>query len=374
MLRTMKSPKTFERLRTFMTTKLPERAKPTLATVARQAGVSAPTVSKVVNGREDVAPETRARILAVLEQAGYQSPLQRRSAADVGTVVEVVIDVLDSAYTIEVLNGILQFAASADVEILVSVTGAATSGRSSPERRAQRMLDEGRAGMIVVTSAFSEAQLHAFRRRQIPVVVIDPLNPPSADVVSVGATNWAGGKAATEHLLELGHRRIAYIGGIEKAECNQARLHGYMAALMARGVAVDPHYIISGGRFRRDSGVAGLQALLTLDQRPTAIFAGSDTIALGVLGEAGRHGIRVPEDISLIGFDGTNQGAESVPALSSVAQPLEEMGRAALRSLLRQARGEVLDSHRVELATHVIVRDSTAPPRPAVEEKMTSRK
>lgn len=346
-----------------MTTKTPPRTKPTLASVARQAGVSAPTVSKVVNGREDVAPETRARILAALEQSGYQSPQLRRSTSETGTVVEVVIDVLDSAYMIEVLNGILQFAAAADVEILVSVTGRGPSSLPSPERRAQRMLDEGRAGMIVVTSAFSEAQLQAFRRRKIPVVVIDPLNPPSADVVSVGATNWAGGKAATEHLLDLGHRRIAYIGGIENAECNQARLHGYMAALMARGVAVDPRFIVSGGRFRRESGVAGFRELLKLDQLPTAIFAASDTIALGVLSEAGHHGVRIPEDISLIGFDGTKQGAESVPSLSSVAQPLEEMGRAALRSVLRQADGEFPDSHRVELATHLIVRDSTLPPQ-----------
>ena len=348
-----------------MTTKTSQRTKPTLASVARQAGVSAPTVSKVVNGREDVAPETRARILAALEQSGYQSPLQRRSPVDGGTVVEVVIDVLDSAYMIEVLNGILQYATGADVEVLVSVTGRDLPTPASPQRRAQRMLDEGRAGMIVVTSAFSESQLQAFRRRKIPVVVIDPLNPPSADVVSVGATNWAGGKAATEHLLDLGHRRIAYIGGIDKAECNQARLHGYMAALMARGVTVDPQYIVSGGKFRRESGVAGLQELLKLDLLPTAIFAASDAIALGVLSEAGRHGIRVPEDISLIGFDGTKQGAESVPSLSSVAQPLEEMGRAALRSVLRQANGEFPDSHRVELATHLIVRDSTAAPAAA---------
>jgi LacI family transcriptional regulator len=345
-----------------MTTKTQPRTKPTLASVAREAGVSAPTVSKVVNGREDVAPETRARILAALEQSGYQSPQLRRTTVEAGTVVEVVIDVLDSAYMIEVLNGILQYAAGADVEILVSVTGRGNSSLPSPERRAQRMLDEGRAGMIVVTSAFSEQQLQAFRRRKIPVVVIDPLNPPSADVVSVGATNWAGGKAATEHLLDLGHRRIAYIGGIENAECNQARLHGYMAALMARGITVDPRYIISGGRFRRESGVAGFQELLKLDELPTAVFAGSDTIALGVLSEAGRHGVRIPEDISLIGFDGTKQGAESVPSLSSVAQPLEEMGRAALRSVLRQAHGEFPDSHRVELATHLIVRDSTSPP------------
>ncbi|MFF1882212.1 LacI family DNA-binding transcriptional regulator [Pseudarthrobacter sp. NPDC058196] len=345
-----------------MRTKSQGRAKPTLATVATQAGVSTPTVSKVVNGREDVAPETRARILRALEQAGYQSPVQRRTATRAGTVIEVVVDVLTSAYTSEVLAGVLNFAASENVEVMLSVTGPTAPSAQSADRRAQRLVDEGRAGMIVVTSAFSEAQLPAFRRRHIPVVVIDPLNPPPADVVSIGATNWAGGKAATEHLLELGHRRIAYIGGTERAECNQARLHGYMAALTAHGVPVDPQYIVAGGRFRRDSGVAGLKALLRLENRPTAIFAGSDSIALGVLSEAAHHGLRVPGDISLIGFDGTIQGEESVPALTSVAQPLEEMGRAALRSLLRQARGEVLDSHRVELATQVIVRESTAPP------------
>jgi LacI family transcriptional regulator len=340
-------------------TERPQKA--TLAAVAVQAGVSTPTVSKVVNGREDVAPETRARILRALEQAGYQSPVQRRTATRTGTVIEVVVDVLTSAYTSEVLAGVLNFAAAEDVEVMVSVTGPAAPAAQSAERRAQRMVDEGRAGMIVVTSAFSEAQLHAFRRRHIPVVVIDPLNPPPPDVVSVGATNWAGGKAATEHLLELGHRRIAYIGGIERAECNQARLHGYMAALMAKGVPVEERYILSGP-FRSENGVAGMKTLLQLEERPTAIFAASDSIALGVLAEARRQKIRIPEDISVVGFDGTYQAEESVPPLTSVSQPLQEMGRAALRFVLRQMRGDAVDSRRVELATHLVVRESTAPP------------
>ncbi|MBT1003358.1 substrate-binding domain-containing protein [Paenarthrobacter sp. DKR-5] len=335
--------------------------KPTLAAVARAAGVSAPTVSKVVNGRDDVAPGTRARVLAALEDAGYQSPVQRRNAAPATTVVDLVFDALDSAYTIEVLNGVLEFAAVSDVEVLVSVNRDQPASRLSPERRAQRMLEEGRSGMIVVTSAFSVPQLAAFRRRQIPVVVIDPLNPPAGDVVSVGATNWAGGKAATEHLLELGHRRIAYLGGPAAAECSQARQHGYMAALMARGIPVNPEYILPGS-FRSEHGVRGLKALLELKERPTAIFAANDSIALGVLGEARRQGVRIPEELSLVGFDSTYQAEEAVPALTSVAQPLREMGRAALRSVLRELRGEVLDSHRVELATQLVVRESTAPP------------
>jgi LacI family transcriptional regulator len=339
----------------------PGARKATLAAVAREAGVSTPTVSKVVNGREDVAPATRARVLEALERAGYKSPVQRKNHVGIQAVVEVVFDSLYSAYAVEVLNGILEYAAMADVEIMLNVTGRTPSSTLTPEQRAQRMVDEGRSGMIVVTSAFGQAQLQAFQRRQIPIVVIDPLNPPSGPVVSVGATNWAGGKAATAHLLDLGHRRIAYLGGMEGAECNEARLHGYMAALMARGVPVEEKYIISG-HFRTEYGVSGLKALLQLDEPPTAIFAASDSIALGVLAEARRQNLRIPEDMSLVGFDGTYQAEESVPALTSVTQPLQEMGRSALRSVLRQMNGEILDSPRVELATHLVVRESTAPP------------
>lgn len=339
--------------------------KTTLAAVALRAGVSAPTVSKVVNGREDVSPDTRARVIAALEALGYQSPLQRRAAAPGQTIVEVVFDALSSAYAVEILNGVLEYAGTTDVEVVLSVTSKVAGAPMSPERRAQRMVDAGRGGMIVVTSAFSAAQLHAFRRRKIPVAVIDPLNPPPADVVSVGATNWAGGKAATEHLLQLGHLRIGFLGGPETAECNQARLHGYMAALMAKDLTVNPAYIISGS-FGSDHGARGLKELLRLPEPPTAIFAASDSIALGVLREARKNGLRVPEDLSLVGFDGTYQAEESIPPLTSVAQPLQEMGRAALRAVLRQLHGEALDSQRVELATHLVVRGSSSEPQPVI--------
>lgn len=337
------------------------KPKLTLAAIAHEAGVSAPTVSKVINGRDDVAAETRSRVMAVLARTGYKSPLQQRRSVTGRQAVEVVLDSLNTAYAIEVLNGILEAAGESDMEILLNVTGKQGTSRLSAEQRAARIIDEGRCGMIVVTSAFSGAQLNAFRRRGVPTVVIDPFNPPPGDVVSVGATNWAGGKEATSHLLELGHRRIAYLGGPDGVECNQARLHGYLAAMGARGVTVDGRSVIPGS-FRSEHGVEGLKALLQLEQRPTAIFAANDSIALGVLAEARRQGIRVPEDISLVGFDGTSRAEESVPALTSVAQPLQEMGRAALRSILSQMHGEALDSRRVELATHLIIRESTAPP------------
>jgi LacI family transcriptional regulator len=348
------------------------RGKPTLAAVAREAGVSSPTVSKVINGRDDIAESTRTKVLAALDELGYQSPRQRKHAGGRTAIVEVVFDSLHSAYAVEVLTGVLEQGASVDVEVLIDVTGNAPAMTLSPERRAQRILDDGRLGLIVVTSGFSTAQLSAFRRRHIPVVVIDPLNPPPPEVVSVGATNWAGGKEATEHLLSLGHQRIAFIGGPESAECNQARLHGYMAALMAGGVQVRPDYILLD-QFRTEHGIRGLQTLMALHEPPTAIFAGSDSIGLGVLAEARRHGLRIPEDLSLVGFDGTYQAEQSIPAMTTVNQPLLEMGRAALRAVLRQAHGEELDSQRVELATHLVVRESSAPPAGGDREAGTPR-
>lgn len=338
----------------------PPARKPTLAAIARLTGVSTPTVSKVVNGRGDVAESTRAKILAALEEAGYESPGHRR-ISEGPQIVEVAFDSVTSNYSSALLNGILDGAAETGAEIVVGISGSSRGPGADLDRKAQRMVDGARTGLIVVTSAFTPSHLAAFRRRRVPVVVVDPLNPPPAGVVSVGATNWAGGRAAAEHLLDLGHERIAYLGGPESAECNQARLHGYLSALMARGFSVKPGYVIHGGGFRTECGISGLTALLALEEAPTAIFAGSDAIAVGVLREARRRGIRVPEDLSLVGFDGTALAEDSVPALTSVAQPLHDMGRIALRTLLRQSRGEQLDSHRVELATQLVVRESTAP-------------
>ncbi|WP_026556348.1 LacI family DNA-binding transcriptional regulator [Arthrobacter sp. 35W] len=337
-------------------------AKPVLATVAALAGVSAPTVSKVINGRDDVAAGTRARVQAALEELGYESPVQRRAKSHGPAMVDLVIDGLNNQYALEVLTGLLDFAASEDVEVVVSNVTPAKLHSANHEEWAQRMADAGRKGLILVTSEITAKALSSFSRRNIPVVVIDPLNPPRSGIVSVGATNWAGGKAAAEHLIGLGHRRIAFLGGPNAAECNVARLHGYLAALMSHGIESIPDYVLMG-QFSAGFGVEGTRRLLALDEPPTAIFAASDATALGVLDEARRQGVRVPDDLSLVGFDGTALTEQTLPRLTAVAQPLFEMGRAALRSVLRLANGEVLDADHVELATELVVRDSTAAPR-----------
>ncbi|MCP2030741.1 LacI family transcriptional regulator [Okibacterium sp. HSC-33S16] len=335
-------------------------AKPVLATVAALAGVSTPTVSKVINGRDDVAESTRLRVQSALDELGYRSPAQRRSRLTGPAMVDLVIGVHDGAYSMEILHGILDYAANGEVDVVVSSHTPNKLARVDHEDWAQRMQESGRTGIIFVTSEVTSAQVLAFSRRGIAVMVIDPLNsPPSGDFASVGATNWAGGKAATEHLLALDHERIAFFGGPAAAECSVARLHGYLAALMSRGIAARSDYITDGA-FTRESGAEATRRVLSLPEPPTAIFAASDTIALGVLEVARERGLRVPDDLSLVGFDGTPLAEQTLPRLTSVAQPLQEMGRAALRGVLRLSHGEQLDATHMELATELVVRDSTA--------------
>jgi LacI family transcriptional regulator len=335
-------------------------AKVNLGDVAALAGVSPPTVSKVVNGRDDVADATRARVQDALAKLGYESPAQRRSKSAGPELVDLVFHGLDSSYSLQVMAGIVECAAEEGVEIVLSGLKPAKFHSVDHELWAQRLAKAGRKGLIFVTSVVTANQLESFRRRNIPVVVIDPLSPPGSGYVSIGATNWAGGKAATDHLIDLGHRKIAFLGGPETVECSVARLHGYLAALRANNLPQNPHYVLPG-RFNRESGVTGARQLFALDDPPTAIFAANDVIALGALDEARRQGIRVPEQLSLVGFDGTDLTEQSVPRLTSVAQPLQEMGWAALRTVLRLAKGETLESNHVELSTKLVVRDSTAP-------------
>ncbi|MBC7725359.1 MAG: LacI family DNA-binding transcriptional regulator [Burkholderiaceae bacterium] len=339
------------------------RKRITLSQIARTAGVSVPTVSKVLNGRDDVAEVTRALVQDTIRDLGYESPQRRRALSHGPALVDLVIDRLTSAYSTEVMRGIVDFAGVEQVEIVISTVSSKQTRMADSTQWAQRLSAAGRRGLILVTSEIEQAQLDSFAAHGISVVLIDPLSTPQADIATVGATNWAGGRSATEHLLGLGHRRIAFLGGPHLADCNRARLHGYHSALADAGIEADPA-LVSSGEFSSETGVVGLCRLLAADVRPTAVFAASDSIAIGVIAEAHRRGIRIPEDLSIVGFDGTQLGEQTVPRLTSVAQPLFEMGAAALRSVLRLSRGEPIDSIHVELATRLVVRDSTAPPRP----------
>jgi LacI family transcriptional regulator len=203
--------------------------------------------------------------------------------------------------------------------------------------------------------------LAALSRARLPLVVVDPINIAQPDVTSVGSTNFAGGMAATQHLLSLGHRRIAYLGGPPTSGCNQARMNGFRGAMEAAGAPVPKEYVWLR-EFLYDDGLAGGAALLDLPEPPTAIFAGSDEVALGALEAARARGLRVPEQLSVVGFDDTQVARLASPQLTTIRQPLREMGAVALRTALQLAAGEKVDSHHVELATRLIVRSSATEP------------
>ncbi|KAF4406573.1 MULTISPECIES: LacI family DNA-binding transcriptional regulator [Streptomyces] len=329
----------------------------TLATIARAAGVSVATVSKVVNGRSDVAPQTRARVQELLYRHDYLAPVFRHTEVPQSPTIEVQFARDLRSYAAEAVEGIVEAAAELGASVVISKS-------SRAPHWARDLVSAGRRALIGVTSVYTAAHLDSLARAGLPLVVLDPLHLPHSRVNSVGATNFAGGLAATQHLLSLGHRRIAYLGGPAMAACNQARAHGYRAAMEAAGVPVPADYV-RPGEFTHRTGLAGAAALLELEEPPTAVFAGNDEIALGVIETARTRGLRVPEDLSVVGFDDTLLARMASPPLTTVRQPLREMGGVALRTALRLADGEKVESHHIELATELVARASTAPVRPA---------
>ena len=336
----------------------------TLATIATSAGVSVATVSKVLNGRSDVSPATRARVQELLRQHAYVARRNEPTAPG-PTTVELFFQGVLNAYSIEVIQGVLDAGTAAGVTVVVSIRDRGTNGISSTSW-ARSLAGAGVSGAIAVTNTLTSEDLSALARARVPLVVIDPLDLPPLrarhdHVTSVGSTNYAGGLTAAQHLLSLGHERIAYVGGNRTAGCNQARLHGFRGAMESAGLSVPPDYVTDGDFLYQD-GFAGGCAVLDLPEPPTAVFAGSDELALGVIEAARARGLRVPEDVSVVGFDDTQVARLASPPLTTVRQPLREMGGVALRSALRLAARDPLDSHHVELATELVVRRSTAPP------------
>ncbi|GIH26283.1 LacI family transcriptional regulator [Acrocarpospora phusangensis] len=327
------------------------RKRATLATVAASAGVSVATVSKVLNGRSDVAPITRELVQSLLVEQGYVTRPSRRPPA----MVELQVSGELCAYSTEIIKGTLEAGGESGVPVVVTnVKGAPPAG----DAWARGLAAAGRRAMILLTDEPSPRQVAALTRAGLPVVVINPLNPPPTPVTSIGATNFAGGMSATQHLLALGHRRIACLGGPADAASNQARMHGYRAAMEAAGVPVLPGYVRTAG-FCYPDGLRASAGLLDVEPLPTAVFAASEEIALALMWVARERGLRVPEDLSVVGFDDTEIAAMTSPPLTTVRQPLREMGVVALRTALRLAAGETIESRHIELATELVVRGSS---------------
>ncbi|MGV4889750.1 LacI family DNA-binding transcriptional regulator [Streptomyces viridosporus] len=335
-------------------------AGPTLAVVAREAGVSVPTASKVVNGRQDVAPETRRRVTEALNRLGY---VRRPRFGDgrMPHLVDLVVPSLEESGSGAVLHGAEEAAHDAGLEIVVST--ATRRGRpDGPERSwLDRLVVRGSSGVLFHLTGPSAPQRRWLEQHRIPFVVIDPVLDPPADVVSVGAANWQGAVTATEHLLSLGHGRIAVITGERSTASGDARLAGYHSALVAAGARHRAEYV---RHTAHDAAAARhrTRELLDLPEPPTAVFVCSDRMAPGVYGALAERGLRVPDDLSVVGFDDLPEARWLTPALTTVRRPRSEMAATALRLLLRMADGHRPESTRTELSTRLVERASTAPP------------
>jgi LacI family transcriptional regulator len=331
------------------------RGRVTIAAIAAEAGVSVPTVSRVLNGRTDVAADTRVRVEELLEKHDYQRRgLARGTQAN---LIDLVFNDLDSPWAVEIIRGVEDVAHEEGVGTVVS----AIHNQPTSERRWwQNVQSRASDGIILVTSHLNP-KLQAEVHRYLPTVVVDPTGVPTYDVPTIGATNWAGGLSATEHLIGLGHRRIGIITGPPRLQCSRARLDGHRAGLEAAGLQVDADLIFQGD-FYHESGFVGGQRMLGLTDPPTAIFASSDQMAFGVYEAARQQGLRVPTDLSIVGFDDLPESPWASPPLTTVRQPLSEMGMLAARTVLRLVRGEAIETLRLELATQLIVRESTAAP------------
>jgi LacI family transcriptional regulator len=326
----------------------------TMAVVAAAAEVSVPTVSKVLNGRADVAPDTRRRVESMLGEFGYARS-QRRRKAQPAHLIDLVFREF-SPWTTEIIRGASDAALAAKSRVAVTAVASAAD-----VDHWMRSLKASRTdGVVLVLTELSDAQRNRLAALQIPVVLVDPVGQPDPDVLSIGAANWSGAMSATEHLLALGHRRIGTITGTPRVLCSQARLDGYRAALERAGIPVDPEIIVNGD-FHYESALAAASALLDLPDPPTAIFAASDVTAMGVYEAARQHQLRLPEHLSVVGFDDVPMARWVSPPLTTLHQPLAEMAALATRTLLSKDDWIGFD-HRIELATRLVVRSSTQAP------------
>ncbi len=337
-----------------------ERA--TLALVAQRAGVSKATASKALNGRDGVSAETRERVLNVMKELRYV-PITGRAIGGVPAMVTVLFDAHDSLYAAHVMSGVVAAGLEFDVDVVVTNPTSRHHFEPLTVDWFRRIADKGHIGVIVVTTEMTPETARVASDAGLAVVAVDPVNPRDVDdeLISVSATNWRGGLQATQHLIDLGHRRIGFAGGRPESQPGRERFQGHLAALQGADIEFEPDLIRRAG-FRYSAGRSMGEELLGLSPPPTAIAAGCDASALGFMAAARQRNLRLPDDLSIVGFDDTYAAESASPLLTTIRQPLREMGRVAIRTVLSMARGDVPETNHFELATTLVVRDSTAPP------------
>lgn len=331
--------------------------RPTIAEIAFEAGVSLPTVSRVLNERPDVAPETRQRVLEVLTARGYHKKPQAPTAqAPRLTLIDLVISGwLDSEFYLEIVRGIEETALPREVRIILSTTHKNQHFLQNWQKRLAQSPPQG----VIFLNADHLPTFETLQNLRIPFIVIDDNVPASLNIPSVGANNWTSSLTATEYLLSLGHRRIAMITGPSSHLVTRGRLAGYRTALESAGLPFDSSYVRESD-FGMERGYSEARVLLNHPNPPTALIAACDAQAIGIYRAIYEHRWRIPDDISVIGFDDIPTAQWMAPPLTTIRQPLRDIGHVAAERLFQLMEGKPLETLRVELVSPLLVRSSCA--------------
>lgn len=333
---------------------MPDRV--TIAQVAAEAGVSAMTVSNVVNGRAGASKETRQRVLAAINKLGYVRNARRGAGNGRTGLVGVLTLDLTTQYALEIVRGIADELADAEFEVLIS----ASYQDATRERERVAFLAGGLVDAIVLVAPLLEQEtLDTLKSSNCPVVVVDPRRH-DVDLPRIIVDNYGGMRQAAEHVLAMGHERIGYLGGDPDFDSASLRWRGFQDAIRLTGRTVDES-MVRRCDFSYASGFRQASDLIARE-RPTAIVAAADLIALGAIDAARAAGLSVPGDISVIGFDDIPQAAESFPGLTTVRQPLHDMGQLAVRYLLNQIDERPPLPDLLTMQTKLIVRDTVTHP------------
>ncbi|GAB3941674.1 LacI family DNA-binding transcriptional regulator [Kribbella albertanoniae] len=333
------------------------RQRATVRDVAAATGVSTATVSRVLNQQGSVAPETRLLVERAVEELGLRAPTPRGGTPKpVAGTVYVRCPYLLTDYFGLIVSSIAETLDRHGRQVVLNAGEAAANEPVLTRIPSQ----SGLAGAILILPPESSEDLVRLSSRRFPFVVVDPRTTLPRDIPSVSAAHHSGARQLTAHLAALGHTRIGVIAGPREWLAADARLSGHHAALADAGILPNADLVRHTHPTTADGYEAATQ-LLALDPRPTALIAFNDKGAVGALQAASAQGLSVPHDLSIAGFDDLDLSQATTPTLTTVRQPLAEMGRMAVSLLTRLLDRHTLEALHVELATELVIRGSTAP-------------
>lgn len=342
-----------------------KKQRVTIDDVANASGVSNATVSRVLSGYEFVKETTRNRVMEAVERLGYVANLQARSlASGHSQIIGLLVPNLDNGYVGTITQGIDQGLARTNYDVML-YTSHRNPGKESHYVNA--ITNGLTAGLLLIAPLAPTTYLDVLREQNFPYVLIDQTDTTENSSV-VEATNWQGAYEATRYLGQLGHTRIAFVTGSLAVRSAIDRLYGYKAALVDCDIPFREELVIEGD-YQQQTGYEITKSLLqNVDPLPTAIFASNDLSAFGVMDAVREGGFSIPDDISVIGFDDISQASFVYPKLTTVRQPLEQMGQVAVKILLEQIENPSRPPQRVALATQLVIRDSCGPCQPHRDE------